>query len=558
MELKRYKDAGAIFAEAFNDASHSEWTYTGTTEYETTPYGYRIVFGTGVEIDTDLYHNHVFEDENFTFAAKIRMSTNQTISSAYIGLGNGDNDTFWTFRLRRSGGNTYVNFDIYYNDSPLTSWNSIYTIPNFDDTRFYAIVVTCIDGDLTMYVDGESVNTGTYSKNALAEQTIPTQIGTSGALNQNTFTITDLIMFDRGWSAEEAQEYAGCEMFDHMNIPIYTGYNVDGSPILELTTTAATNIANNLKSDKTTELGLTGIQLADFNRSWKHLIGTFIPPSWEIFDASTWTYDGSDGGTIATEIGASTSAPYALCLVESENKLFVGGTGGRMWTLNCTGYDFANATLDSSDVLSRTNTLSGIAFNDDGTKLYVEEYIYQDVSVAEYDLSTPYDISTSTFSYQLQSPYKRGDTSVYGVWNAAGFAFKPDGTKLYRFANTGSPDTTYLYTYDLGTAWDLSTASVDVADIVVLNDDYIRNAFVNPGGNIILFRNAAGSSSIRGYRIENGWYGDPTTITLDNDLYINFEDQEWSFTMSSDGSKILPYIVTDGELKIWSTDAVMV
>jgi len=95
---------------------------------------------------------------------------------------------------------------------------------------------------------------------------------------------------------------------------------------------------------------------------------------------------------------------------------------------------------------SQEGTPNGLAFKDDGTKMYVvgsgNDTVYQ------YSLSTAWDTLTASydsvsFSVSAQETEPRGIT------------FKTDGTKMYIIGQTGDD----VNEYDLGTAWNVSTAS---------------------------------------------------------------------------------------------------
>lgn len=114
------------------------------------------------------------------------------------------------------------------------------------------------------------------------------------------------------------------------------------------------------------------------------------------------------------------------------------------------GYDIANASYDSKSY--NTNTAAternptGIAFNNDGTKVYFvglwNDIVYQNT------LSTAYDISTASY-----------DSVSFSVAtqevNPVGLVFNADGTKMFISGN-GSKK---INEYSLSTAFDISTAS---------------------------------------------------------------------------------------------------
>ncbi|MGB2762381.1 MAG: hypothetical protein WBC21_02465 [Minisyncoccales bacterium] len=85
-----------------------------------------------------------------------------------------------------------------------------------------------------------------------------------------------------------------------------------------------------------------------------------------------------------------------------------------------------------------------IFFKPDGTKMYIIGYSGDDVN--EYDLDTPWDVSTAVW---LQLFYVGGEETF-----PTGLFFKPDGTKMYVMGSNGDD----VNEYDLDTPWDISTA----------------------------------------------------------------------------------------------------
>jgi len=78
-------------------------------------------------------------------------------------------------------------------------------------------------------------------------------------------------------------------------------------------------------------------------------------------------------------------------------------------------------------------------YKPDGTKCYLAGL---DDTVKEYDLSTPYDISTASLN----------GTGTINYGHVESTMWKPDGTRFYAY-----DETTYLDQYDVSTPWDITT-----------------------------------------------------------------------------------------------------
>ena len=107
--------------------------------------------------------------------------------------------------------------------------------------------------------------------------------------------------------------------------------------------------------------------------------------------------------------------------------------------------------VDSFDVSTQDTTPRGLAFNNDGTKMFVVGDTGNDIN--SYTLSTGFDLSTATFNDI------NGDGSGFDVSDqdeaTRGIAFNNDGTIMYYIGNTDND----IYVYTLSTGFDLSTAT---------------------------------------------------------------------------------------------------
>jgi DNA-binding beta-propeller fold protein YncE len=106
----------------------------------------------------------------------------------------------------------------------------------------------------------------------------------------------------------------------------------------------------------------------------------------------------------------------------------------------------ATVTFVDSFPLTMQSTLTrGIAFNANGTKMFVVGG--DDNEVNEYTLNTGFDVSTASYSQRLSVAAQ--DTAPSGI------AFNADGTKMFV---TGLNDGD-VNEYELSTGFDISTAS---------------------------------------------------------------------------------------------------
>ncbi|RLM53907.1 PKD domain-containing protein [Halobellus sp. Atlit-31R] len=161
-------------------------------------------------------------------------------------------------------------------------------------------------------------------------------------------------------------------------------------------------------------------------------------------------------------------------------------------------------TLDTS---SRAGGLGGIVWNDDGTKLYVANYLRD--TVDSYELSTPYDLSTATDGAR----YQGAPSGIAGIaWNA-------DGTKLYQIPYN---DNGKVYVNTVATPYDLTTVgSGQFYDLSseLSGADYLGGIEFSPDGSKVYFPTYADDSVVE-YDLSTPYdlstrEATPTTLEVD-------------------------------------------
>jgi len=132
---------------------------------------------------------------------------------------------------------------------------------------------------------------------------------------------------------------------------------------------------------------------------------------------------------------------------------------------------------DASD--SKHDVLGGIEFNKDGSKMFLTYHntanytTGDDDYIAEYTLSTPFDISTSTYAGDSErcnatdpNHSRAGDNVTTAM--IIGFKFSDDGKKIFAAQRgfNSPPGNSFVNRYDLTTPFDVSTCTY-VSDVDV-------------------------------------------------------------------------------------------
>lgn len=166
-------------------------------------------------------------------------------------------------------------------------------------------------------------------------------------------------------------------------------------------------------------------------------------------------YQYSTGSTVATATFDTSTGNYFTHTPSADAQYGFSNAGDvQTFQLEVTGavsgYQISGAAYDSVSfsVNSQNTNPLDIAFNNDGTKMYIMGNIND--TVLQYSLSTGFDLSTASYD-SVSFATTSQDT------NPRKLSFNTDGTKMYIFGTT----TDTVYQYSLSTAFDLSTTSYD-------------------------------------------------------------------------------------------------
>ena len=165
------------------------------------------------------------------------------------------------------------------------------------------------------------------------------------------------------------------------------------------------------------------------------------------FDVSTASYESKSFSFASQEI-----QPYGIALNNNGTGMYTVGFDTDtvyQYTLS-TPYDVSTASYSSNSlsVGSQDTVPTANTFNADGTSLYVMGSTNNEIF--QYTLSSAFDVSTGSYASKSLD-FSSQDT------NASGFQFNADGTKCFIVGNSSDK----VHQYSLSTAYDISTASSD-------------------------------------------------------------------------------------------------
>ena len=310
-----------------------------------------------------------------------------------------------------------------------------------------------------------------------------------------------------------------------------------------------------------------GTKVFAVGRDEAHVVSYTLSTAW---DVSTASYDG-----ISFSVSSQDSAPYGVFFKPDGTKMYIAGdTGDKIYQYTTgstvttgsfdlsTGnyftdtpsadveYTFSNAGDVQSFQLEVTGAVKGyqisgasydsksfsfasqdtapktIAFNNDGTKMYMQGQANDDIF--QYSLSTAYDISTASYdSVSLDQTAQSNGMS--------GMTFKPDGTKLYTCDNVN--DT--VYQYSLSTAFDLSTASYDSVSFSVSTQATIPQAIIfnNDGTSMYICDN--GNDSVFQYTLSTAYDISTASYASKSFSFASQDTVPQDIKFNANGTKLL-------------------
>jgi len=251
--------------------------------------------------------------------------------------------------------------------------------------------------------------------------------------------------------------------------------------------------------------------------------------------------------TISNVAGVFTITPSTTEANEGSFTLRYRATDGIHSTSRSTVYtlsfytnpDIANASYDSKSFALSQSAPHSIWMNPTGTKLYA--YGYSSDRVYQYSLSTANDISTASY-----------DNVNFNVSSQEGsgraMCFSGDGLHFY----IGGSSTDSIFQYDMTTAFDVSTASYSNYSLSVSSQETTPASLGFNTTGTKMFVMGYSSDKVHSYDLSSAY--DLSTASYNN---VNFsvssqETTPYGFAFNKTGSKM--YVVGTGTDKIYEYD----
>jgi sugar lactone lactonase YvrE len=288
-----------------------------------------------------------------------------------------------------------------------------------NDSVYEYTLSTGFDVSTSSFVDSFSV---------ASQETFPTGIA---------FNTDGSKMFVAGYNGSDVNEYSvGSTVIPTGYHPVHTTASIDSTYWTDI---------NSMTADQAAGNGNVYYAISTDDRTtWTVIDNTDGERDIVRNNAGTWQYNSN--GTYASETWANGTTNTELATLAEAMEGAVGG------------YGLANASYDSVSFNSsgQTSLPIGLVFNNDGTKMFIADYSGQDIN--EYTLSSAFDITTASFvdSFNVSSQ----ETQPLGM------AFNTDGTKMFVVGLTGDDVNEYTLStgFDVSTASFVDSFSVSAQD----------------------------------------------------------------------------------------------
>lgn len=192
------------------------------------------------------------------------------------------------------------------------------------------------------------------------------------------------------------------------------------------------------------------------------------------------TVSGASYDSVSFSTGSEETTPEALFFSSDGTKMYVTGRSGAddvyQYTL-ATAWDLSTASYDdvSFPVGSQETNPLGLAFSSDGTRMYVCGWSAD--AVHQYNLSTPWDISTASYASKfIDFLTDTTESTPFGI------TFSDDGTRLYMVGQ----QTEAFNQYTLTTPWELDAYTFDGQLDISAQDTIPMDCFMSSDTRIFM------------------------------------------------------------------------
>ena len=202
------------------------------------------------------------------------------------------------------------------------------------------------------------------------------------------------------------------------------------------------------------------------------------------YDISTATVNNTK--VVHVSGGNNSHVPTQVVFNNDGTKMFIVNHAGRKtvdyWSLT-TAFDVSTATFDGEySLIGKEQRANSIAFNNDGTRMFIAGVGNDSqVRVHEFSLDTAFDLSSGVTQLNTEDLISFQN-------HIDGVTFNYDGTKMYTINSKEDEDK--IFQFELTTPYDVSTLSLEgTFDVSSVSGEPREMAFSNDGSKMFIIDN---------------------------------------------------------------------
>jgi len=255
------------------------------------------------------------------------------------------------------------------------------------------------------------------------------------------------------------------------------------------------------------------------------------------FSLST-AYDYNSKGPMerAFRVNSEETSPQDVDFNDDGTRMYILGESGdditeyalsTAWDVSTSSFtDIFDVRAAIETLLGSTNgdRLTGMTFNDDGSKLFVADRRSDDVF--EFELSTNYDVSTAGAVVN--------NIAITGENNVRDISFNNDGTELYIIGSQGDD----INTFPLSTAYDLSSVGTSSVNSLPGSPDNTPQAILINNLGTTFYVAGSSDDEIKEYTLSSAFDFSSTITFVQSSISQTKEISPRGMSFNNDGSKL--------------------
>jgi hypothetical protein len=266
----------------------------------------------------------------------------------------------------------------------------------------------------------------------------------------------------------------------------------------------------------------SALTVGDFTNS-----GTFADNGGTLNLAGVGAFNNRLSFVHATSVSVQDTVPTGLTFNSTGTKMYMSGNNtDAIYEYNLASpFNVSSASfLHATSVSAQDTSPQDVAFNPDGTKMYVLGGQGTSDEVNEYNLASSFNVSSASFLHATSVATQETGTQ--------GFAFRPDGTKMYIVGDADDE----INEYTLTIPWNVSTA-VAVDTFSVATQETLPSGLTFSPDGTKLFVLGYASDNINEYALTTPW-DVSTGVFVDAISVLTQDDDATGFAFKPDGSKL--------------------